>query len=457
MTMTTGFSHPRNDPEPAPNAAESLSEHWEHCAFKRIASFRSGAGFPIHHQGDHKADLPFFKVSDMNLAGNETVMAKHNNSVSQALAQELGATIFPPRTIIFPKVGGALLTNKRRVTTQHCCIDNNLMGCTVHRGNHEFVRLLLESIDLGEITKPGPVPAISESQVENIRVHFPPVEEQAAIVRYLDHANDLINRYISTKERLIPMLEEQRQAAIQQFITRGLDLTVHLKPSGGEWFGEMPEHWEIRRLAELHLDVTSGTWGEEPTGSGDIACVRVADFDRHHLRAKTDNPTMRHVNNQEVARKRLAKGDLLLEKSGGGDLQPVGIVVLFDNDIPAVCTNFVARLRPAQICTSKYALAIHSTLYAMRVNTRSIKQTTGIQNLDLNTYFSEIVPLPPLPDQYAIVARIDQETARIDASIERAQHQIDLTKEYRTRLIADVVTGQIDVRNATIEVPGQHL
>ena len=247
-------------------------------------------------------------------------------------------------------------------------------------------------------------------------------------------------------------MEEQRQAVIQQFITRGLDLTVHFKPSGVEWFGDVPGHWEIRRLAELHLDVTSGTWGEEPTGTGDIACVRVADFDRHHLRAKTDNPTMRHVNNQEVARKRLAKGDLLLEKSGGGDLQPVGIVVLFDTDIPAVCTNFVARLRPAQICTSKYALAIHSTLYAMRVNTRSIKQTTGIQNLDLDTYFSEIIPLPPLPDQCAIIARIDQETARIDASIKLAQRQIDLTKEYRARLIADVVTGQIDVRNATVEL-----
>ena len=298
---------------------------------------------------------------------------------------------------------------------------------------------------------------LSHEHLRDIPIAIPPLNEQAAIVRYIDHADQLISRYISAKERLIPLLEEQRQAVIQQFITQGLDLTVHLKPSGVEWFGEMPEHWEIRRLAELHLDVTSGTWGEEPTGAGDIACVRVADFDRHHLRAKTDNPTMRHVSNQEVARKRLAKGDLLLEKSGGGDLQPVGAVVLFDTDIPAVCTNFVARLRPAQICTSKYALAIHSTLYTMRVNTRSIKQTTGIQNLDLDTYFSEIVPLPPLPDQYAIVARIDQETARIDASIERAQHQIDLTKEYRTRLIADVVTGQIDVRNTTVELPGQHL
>ena len=298
---------------------------------------------------------------------------------------------------------------------------------------------------------------LSHGDLGTVPILVPPPSEQASIVHYLDHADELINRYISAKERLIALMEEQRQAVIQQFITRGLDLTVHLKPSGGEWFGEMPEHWEIRRLAELHLDVTSGTWGEEPTGAGDIACVRVADFDRHHLRAKTDNPTMRHVSNQEVARKRLAKGDLLLEKSGGGDLQPVGAVVLFDTDIPAVCTNFVARLRPAQICTSKYALAIHSTLYTMRVNTRSIKQTTGIQNLDLDTYFSEIVPLPPLPDQYAIVARIDQETARIDASIERAQHQIDLTKEYRTRLIADVVTGQIDVRNTTVELPGQHL
>ena len=429
MTMTTGFSHPRNDPEPAPNAAKSRSEHWEHCAFKRIASFRSGAGFPIHHQGDHKADLPFFKVSDMNLAGNETVMAKHNNSVSQALAQELGATIFPPRTIIFPKVGGALLTNKRRVTTQHCCIDNNLMGCTVHRGNPEFVRLLLESIDLGEITKPGPVPAISESQVKNIRVHFPPVEEQRAIVRYLDHTDDLINRYISAKERLIALLEEQRQVVIHQAVTRGLDLNEPLKDSGFHWPCDVPQHWQLQRLKTL-CSMKSGdgitTESIEPEGPYPV-------YGGNGIRGYSRSYTH--------------EGQFVLIGRQG-----------------ALCGNI--HRASGKFWASEHAVvaSLHTghsldwfvpLLETMNLNQYSI--AAAQPGLSVERVMNLSVPVPPSEEQTKIAEIINQADTRIGSTVSQVQRQIDLMNEYRTRLIADVVTGQIDVRNAPVELPGQHL
>ena len=102
-----------------------VPEHWEITALKRIGSFKSGAGFPINEQGLQEEELPFFKVSDMNIPGNERTMRTWNNAVSQDTAGKLGASIFAPRSILFPKVGGALLTNKRRVTQIPCCIDNN--------------------------------------------------------------------------------------------------------------------------------------------------------------------------------------------------------------------------------------------------------------------------------------------------------------------------------------------
>ena len=427
--MTTGFSHPRNDPDPAPNAAKSVSEHWEHCAFKRIASFRSGAGFPIHHQGDHKADLPFFKVSDMNLAGNETVMAKHNNSVSHALAQELGATIFPPRTIIFPKVGGALLTNKRRVTTQHCCIDNNLMGCTVHRGNPEFVRLLLESIDLGEITKPGPVPAISESQVENIRVHLPPVDEQSAIVRYLDHADQLISRYIGAKERLIALLEEQRQAVIHQAVTRGLNPDVPLKCSDDDWFIEAPRHWNIQRLKTI-CTMKSGdgitTESIEPEGPYPV-------YGGNGIRGYSRNYTHE------------------------GHFALIGRQGALCGNVHSASGKFWAS-EHAVVASLKAAHSLDwfvPLLETMNLNQYSI--AAAQPGLSVERVMNLSVPVPPSEEQTKIAEIINQADTRIGSTVSQVQRQIDLMNEYRTRLIADAVTGLIDVRNAPVKLPSQHL
>ena len=98
----------------------------------------------------------------------------------------------------------------------------------------------------------------------------------------------------------------------------------------------------------------------------------------------------------------LSRGDLLLEKSGGGDLQPVGAVVLFELDIPAVCSNFIARMPAAEGYNPSFMCYLHYTLYSMRINVRSIKQNTGIQNLDSEAYLDEKVGLPPFAEQSAI-------------------------------------------------------
>jgi type I restriction enzyme S subunit len=136
----------------------------------------------------------------------------------------------------------------------------------------------------------------------------------------------------------------------------------------------------------------------------------------------------------------LKSGDLLLEKSGGGELQPVGAVVQYNQDTPAVCSNFVARMPVRAGNEARFLAYFHSHLYRGRVNQRSIKQTTGIQNLDSDSYLSEVVALPPLPEQRAIAAFLDRETARIDALIAKKQRLIELLQEKCAALISHAVT-----------------
>lgn len=244
--------------------------HWEVLPLKRLATLRSGAGFPVDEQGRNDLELPFLKVSDMNIPGNEKRITKWNNTVSLDTAVRLGAPIFAPGTIVFPKVGGALLTNKRRIVANECCIDNNVMGCFPHGLNKEFAFALLQNIDIGSFSRPGPVPAISEHEVGQIFAVRPPAAEQGAIVRYLDYVDARIRRYVRAKRRLIELLTEQKQALIHEAVTGRVDVRTGepyaaYKPSGVEWLGDVPAHWEVvpnRRFMKPKKEIVNSSWSQ---------------------------------------------------------------------------------------------------------------------------------------------------------------------------------------------------
>jgi len=213
------------------------------------------------------------------------------------------------------------------------------------------------------------------------------------------------------------------------------------KASGVEWLGEVPEHWEVGRLKRSTVSAKNGVWGDEAKqDANDIPCVRVADFDRQGLRVELDEPTIRNVVDSDRVGRILVQGDLLLEKSGGGEGQPVGCVVLYDDPRPAVCSNFVARIQTAPCMSSPFWRYVHAAAYAVRLNTRSIKQTSGIQNLDASQYFDERAGFPPLAEQTQIATFLDHETAKIDALVAEQRRLMELLKEKRQAVISHAVT-----------------
>ena len=216
------------------------------------------------------------------------------------------------------------------------------------------------------------------------------------------------------------------------------------KRSGVSWTGDVPEHWEIRRLGDSAERCINGTWGEEPDGVNDLACIRVADFDRKQWKVGLEKLTMRAVTPQERPRRLLKPGDLLLEKSGGGDNQLVGVVVLYDHDFNAVTSNFVGKLEVRDGYHPKYLTYLHATLYALEINKRSIKQTTGIQNIDAYAYLSESVAYPPFEEQDAIVRYLDDVDQRIRAYVSAKERLIALLEEMKQAVIQQAVTQGLD-------------
>ena len=429
-----------------------VPEHWEVVPLKRIAWFKSGVGFPVGEQGEHDSEVPFLRVSDMTREGNEVWVETSESMVSRNTATKLGAFVFPPGSIIFPKVGGALLTNKRRILRHASCIDNNIMGCVVRRLDLDYAFVLLKQVDLGRLAKPGPVPAIGEGDVREIRVASPPRVEQAAIARYLDHADRKVRYAIRARQQLIKLLTEQKQAIIQRAVTRGLDPSIRLKSSAVDWLSGIPEPWQELPLKRLASIDNSGCYGDEPEKGCcvlPVATTAQIDADGHFA---VDKMPLRSFSAGDATRYGCTPGDILVVKSSGSVVNVIsGKAGIVNSETPHfVFSNFLMRVVPkiSTVDPQFLFLVLNSPLTHERVK-RMVAGTT-YPNLRVGEYISSLLPVPSLAEQKEIVAVLEEATAILDKAIDAAHREIDLLREYRTRLIADVVTGKLDVRGVKV-------
>lgn len=215
-----------------------------------------------------------------------------------------------------------------------------------------------------------------------------------------------------------------------------------MKDSGVEWIGKIPKHWEVMTLKRSTISVKGGIWGEEEKkDENDIPCVRITDFDRSNYTLLDKDLILRNLPQEKQKDYILNKGDLLIEKSGGGAKTPVGQVVIYNKDYPAIYTNFTAKIEiNKQIVSSEYFNYLNATLYNLGITVRSIKQTTGIQNLDLNNYLMEKASFPTIEEQQKIAAFLDEKVAHIDNIIEETKKSIENLKAYKQSLITETVT-----------------
>jgi len=278
---------------------------------------------------------------------------------------------------------------------------------------------------------------------------LPSAGEQAAIVRFLDYANRRIDFFIRAKKKVIALLNEQKQAIIHQAVTHGLDPNVPLKPSGIPWIEDIPKHWELYPLKKVLLKMDYGT-SENVRGEGKIRVLTMG-----HIR--DGNVLMPESGGLEVAPKGLLleTNDLLFNRTNSPDL--VGKVGLFTGGVTDQVTfaSYLVRLRvhpqhnPFWL---NYLLNSHRFwAYARSQALVSLHQA----NLNSTRYGQMILPIPPRLEQDAIVDHLVMQTEGIDRAFKSTNREITLLREYRTRLIADVVTGKLDVREVVQNLPDE--
>jgi len=283
----------------------------------------------------------------------------------------------------------------------------------------------------------------------------PPFPEQTAIVRYLDYMDRCIRRYINAKKKLIALLNERKQAIIHQAVTHGLDPNVRLKPSGVEWLGDIPEHWEASRIKSLARPggktFTDGDWIESPyiTSEG-VRLIQTGNIGIGVYREKG----FRYISPQMCETfgcTLIAPSDVLICRLG----DPVARACLApDLGVTMITSVDVCILKTSKAVNAQFLVYVLSNGSFLEWVASIVRGSTR-DRISRSMLGAFTVQMPPNEVQIAIVRFLDSATVDIDAATNNAQREINLIREYRTRLIADVVMGKLDVREVAANLPDE--
>lgn len=211
------------------------------------------------------------------------------------------------------------------------------------------------------------------------------------------------------------------------------------------WIGLVPGDWQRTRIKFGIRRSAAGVWGNDEKGnSDDVICFRIADFDYPHGELKLDNITLRNIEKKQLEGRLLSYGDLLIEKSGGGDATPVGRVVRVNYEGKATCSNFIHSLTLNEKLDNNFMYYYFHFLYSNKVNLLFFNQTTGLQNLKVSDYLSQSIYVPTIDEQKAIANYLDIQCAKIDKVIAAQEKRVELLQELKQSIITRAVTRGIN-------------
>lgn len=265
----------------------------------------------------------------------------------------------------------------------------------------------------------------------------PPIEEQRMIVGYLKSKTIQINKLIQKKKCLIELLKKQKQAFIHRAVTRGLDPSVQLKSNCIEWFGNIPEHWEVRKLKSLTKFQNGFAFKPSDWKASGIPIIRIQNLNGSNI--------FNYVIEGKFNAPRIGENDLLFAWSGNRGTSFGSF--LWSSTQPGYLNQHIFKLTDFDLDKLFFYFALRAVTGYVEQKANGIIGMVHITKPELG---SIVIPIPPKNEQEAIGQYLKQKTKIINHNINNIERQIALIQEYRTRLISDVVTGQIDVRNIEI-------
>lgn len=306
------------------------------------------------------------------------------------------------------------------------------------RGSADYFELFYRAMDDRKLLSPlysGLRNTISYDRFAGTKTPEPPLNEQAAIVRFLDWANGRLERAIQAKRKVIALLNEQKQAIIHRAVTRGLDLSVPLKPSGIPWLGDIPRHWEVSRVKNEFQCLNTQ---RVPLNAVERGAMTSRNYDYYGASGVIDK-----VDNY------LFDGELLLIAEDGANLVLRNLPLAIIARGKFWVNNHAHILKPRGGNIGYLSHLLETLNYEPWISGAAQPKLTQDRLMSIS------IAVPPREEQDVIVQHASQHVAPLRTTMSRLEREIELLREYRTRLVADVVTGKLDVRQTAAHLPDE--
>ena len=426
-----------------------IPEGWRSLMIKRLSPVKRGASpRPIDDPKYFDTDGEFAWVRIADVSASERYLENTTQTLS-----ELGASLSVKRYPgdIFLSIAGTV--GKPIISKIKCCIHDGFVYFPKLKINPEYLYYLFSTgLPYQGLGKWGTQLNLNTDTVGEIVIPIPSNNEMSDVVAFLDRKTAEIDQLIANKEKLIALYEEEKTAIINRAVTRGLPSTssgqvpleVKTKPSGVDWLGDIPEHWEVKRLKYFASKVGSGV---TPKGGASVYQLDGIPLLRsqniHFSGLKMDDVAyITQETHDDMGNSKVMSGDVLLNITGAS----IGRCYFVDETLGEANVNqHVCIIRPTTAIGAKFLYyLLRSDVGQKQID---IEQTgSGREGLNFESLKKFVLPVPERTEQSAIVTHIETECARLDTIIEKFKKQIELFKEYRTTLISEVVTGKIDVR-----------
>ena len=384
-------------------------------------------------------EFPFFKVKNLN---SPRFIKDFEHTVSQDTAKRLNAEIFPTDTIVFAKVGAALLLNRFRILAQPSCIDNNMIGLVLdHQCERDFLFHLFNQIEFSELFNQGPVPSVNGKQVGYITIPLPPLAEQKRIAAYLDASCAAIDRAVEAKQKQLETLDALRKSIITPAVLRGLDSSEPLQETGNAWLPRIPNGWKLvalKRVSETQTGITLGKSYDPPLIERPY--LRTANVQDGYL--DLEKITTIEIPESLATRYELRPGDVLMTE--GGDLDKLGRGFPWEGQIPGCLhQNHVFAIRPIlRLLLPEFLTFVTASRYGRDYFEATGKRTTNLASTNSTKVGLFPIPLPSITTQQKIVDYINEKLFQARRIEETIIAQITTLTAYRKSLIHECVTGK---------------
>lgn len=403
--------------------------YWKYCG-----KFIAGNGFKNIYQGFTQYDIPYYKVGSLKFCDEGNYLIDETNTINEEIRTKLKAVKIPVNSIIFAKIGEAIKLNRRCLNKIECCIDNNLMAFISEKYFYKYIFYWTKSLNFYELTNATTVPALRKTDLENIPIPLPPLNEQQRIVNRIESLFVKLDRAKELIENTFAQWEQNKMAILHKAFTG--ELTEKWRKENNIDLSS----WQEKTIDELCTSLKYGT-SKKSKPEGSVVVLRMGNLQNGEI----DWSNLMYTDDKDdIEKYLLKKGDVLFNRTNSPEL--VGKTSIYRGEYPAIYAGYLIKLDYGKDIIGEYLNYIMNSTkakhYCYTVKTDGVSQS----NINAKKIGAFEIPVPTIEEQQEIVNILDKLLAKYN-KIKNLEQQLEKIELLKKAILAKAFRGELGTNN----------